>query len=76
MTLNLGAHLPLADFGDQQPTAGALCAAVGCAFDERWARFDEALRLVRALVRGEGPLGERLGHEAGRAVPAPAGCCR
>ena len=27
--------------------------AVGIAFDERWARFDEALRLVRALVRGE-----------------------
>ena len=27
--------------------------AVGVPFDERWARFDEALRLVRALVRGE-----------------------
>jgi alkanesulfonate monooxygenase SsuD/methylene tetrahydromethanopterin reductase-like flavin-dependent oxidoreductase (luciferase family) len=27
--------------------------AVGIAFDERWARFDEALPLVRALVRGE-----------------------
>ena len=26
MTLKLGAHLPLADFGDQQPTAAALCA--------------------------------------------------
>lgn len=27
--------------------------AVGIAFDERWPRFDEALPLVRALVRGE-----------------------
>ena len=28
-------------------------AAVGVPFDERWARFDEALPTVRALVRGE-----------------------
>ena len=28
-------------------------AAVGVPFEERWARFDESLRLVRALVRGE-----------------------
>ena len=28
-------------------------AAVGIPFEERWARFDEALPLVRALVRGE-----------------------
>src|SRR3954447_4586178 len=27
--------------------------AVGIPFEERWARFDEALPLVRALVRGE-----------------------
>ena len=27
--------------------------AVGIPFEDRWARFDEALRLVRALVRGE-----------------------
>jgi alkanesulfonate monooxygenase SsuD/methylene tetrahydromethanopterin reductase-like flavin-dependent oxidoreductase (luciferase family) len=27
--------------------------AVGVPFEERWARFDESLRLVRALVRGE-----------------------
>jgi alkanesulfonate monooxygenase SsuD/methylene tetrahydromethanopterin reductase-like flavin-dependent oxidoreductase (luciferase family) len=27
--------------------------AIGIPFEERWARFDEALRLVRALVRGE-----------------------
>ena len=141
MTVRFGVHLPLADFGDQQPTAAALCAyastarqlgyttlaandhvvwrrpwldgptalaavlsaagdmtvattislpvvrhpvvlakalstlallaqgpliaglgpgsgradyaAVGCSFEERWARFDEALALVRALLRGE-----------------------
>jgi alkanesulfonate monooxygenase SsuD/methylene tetrahydromethanopterin reductase-like flavin-dependent oxidoreductase (luciferase family) len=29
--------------------------AVGVPFEERWARFDESLRLVRALVRGEAP---------------------
>jgi alkanesulfonate monooxygenase SsuD/methylene tetrahydromethanopterin reductase-like flavin-dependent oxidoreductase (luciferase family) len=29
--------------------------AVGLPFTERWARFDECLRLVRALVRGETP---------------------
>jgi len=29
--------------------------AVGLPFGERWARFDEGLRLVRALVRGESP---------------------
>lgn len=28
-------------------------AAVGIPFDQRWARFDEAFRVVRALVRGE-----------------------
>ena len=27
--------------------------AVGIPFEQRWARFDEALRLVRSLVRGE-----------------------
>jgi alkanesulfonate monooxygenase SsuD/methylene tetrahydromethanopterin reductase-like flavin-dependent oxidoreductase (luciferase family) len=30
-------------------------AAVGVPFEERWRRFDEALPLVRALVRGEHP---------------------
>ena len=29
--------------------------AVGLPFTQRWARFDEALRVVRALVRGEAP---------------------
>jgi alkanesulfonate monooxygenase SsuD/methylene tetrahydromethanopterin reductase-like flavin-dependent oxidoreductase (luciferase family) len=28
-------------------------STVGIPFEERWARFDEAVRLVRALVRGE-----------------------
>ncbi len=31
MTLKLGAHLPLAHFGDQQPTAAALCAYASAA---------------------------------------------
>jgi alkanesulfonate monooxygenase SsuD/methylene tetrahydromethanopterin reductase-like flavin-dependent oxidoreductase (luciferase family) len=30
-------------------------AAVGLEFEQRWARFDEALATVRALVRGERP---------------------
>lgn len=30
-------------------------AAVGVAFEERWARFDEAFRVVHALVRGQEP---------------------
>lgn len=34
-------------------------ASVGVAFDERWARFDEALPLVRALLRGEAPASSR-----------------
>jgi alkanesulfonate monooxygenase SsuD/methylene tetrahydromethanopterin reductase-like flavin-dependent oxidoreductase (luciferase family) len=29
--------------------------AVGVRFEERWSRFDEGLRLIRALVRGEPP---------------------
>ena len=33
--------------------------AVGVPFDERWARFDEGLRLVRALLRGEPTSGGR-----------------
>jgi alkanesulfonate monooxygenase SsuD/methylene tetrahydromethanopterin reductase-like flavin-dependent oxidoreductase (luciferase family) len=30
-------------------------AAVGVPFEQRWARFDEALSIVRALVRGQAP---------------------
>jgi alkanesulfonate monooxygenase SsuD/methylene tetrahydromethanopterin reductase-like flavin-dependent oxidoreductase (luciferase family) len=33
--------------------------AVGIPFDERWARFDDGLRLVRALLRGEPAAGGR-----------------
>jgi alkanesulfonate monooxygenase SsuD/methylene tetrahydromethanopterin reductase-like flavin-dependent oxidoreductase (luciferase family) len=29
--------------------------AVGVPFEERWSRFDEGMRLIRALVRGEPP---------------------
>lgn len=36
-------------------SSGADYAAVDVAFDQRWARFDEALPLVRALLRGEAP---------------------
>ncbi len=39
--------------------------AVGVAFEERWARFDEAMRCVSALVRGEPAA-------AGRFYPATA----
>ena len=40
--------------------------AVGIPFDERWARFDEAFRVVRALVRGE----ERPGPGTFYTVPS------
>lgn len=45
--------------------------AVGIPFEERWARFDEALRLVRALVRDEpGPQGTHYATGA-RLSPLP-----
>jgi alkanesulfonate monooxygenase SsuD/methylene tetrahydromethanopterin reductase-like flavin-dependent oxidoreductase (luciferase family) len=37
--------------------------AVGIPFEERWARFDEGLRLVRALLRGE-PASDGRHHRA------------
>ena len=48
-------------------------AAVGLPFTERWARFDECLRLVRALVRGEAP-GDGQYYEVGepRLDPLPS----
>jgi alkanesulfonate monooxygenase SsuD/methylene tetrahydromethanopterin reductase-like flavin-dependent oxidoreductase (luciferase family) len=50
-------------------------AAVGIAFEQRWARFDEALPLVRALMRGEPTrVGTFYGLEGGIAPladPAP-----
>jgi len=49
--------------------------AVGIPYDERWARFDEALRVVRALVHGEptGPTRFYPGNQLapGRLDPAP-----
>lgn len=42
--------------------------AVGIPFEERWARFDAALRLVRALVRGEPA-------DPGRFYPVEAQLC-
>jgi alkanesulfonate monooxygenase SsuD/methylene tetrahydromethanopterin reductase-like flavin-dependent oxidoreductase (luciferase family) len=45
--------------------------AVGVPFEERWARFDEALPTVRALVRGEPTIqGTYYGAEA-RLAPIP-----
>ena len=47
--------------------------AVGVPFEQRWGRFDEALRLVRALVRGEeGVDGEYFGGDGLRFAPLPA----
>jgi alkanesulfonate monooxygenase SsuD/methylene tetrahydromethanopterin reductase-like flavin-dependent oxidoreductase (luciferase family) len=47
--------------------------AVGVPFDERWARFDESLGLVRALVRGEPPPpGRHYPAEGLRLDPLPA----
>jgi alkanesulfonate monooxygenase SsuD/methylene tetrahydromethanopterin reductase-like flavin-dependent oxidoreductase (luciferase family) len=47
--------------------------AVGVPFDERWARFDEGLRLVRALLRGEPTSGGRYYPAEGiRLDPLPA----
>jgi alkanesulfonate monooxygenase SsuD/methylene tetrahydromethanopterin reductase-like flavin-dependent oxidoreductase (luciferase family) len=44
--------------------------AVGVPFEQRWERFDEALRLVRALVRGE-PAGEGRYYEDVPLAPLP-----
>jgi alkanesulfonate monooxygenase SsuD/methylene tetrahydromethanopterin reductase-like flavin-dependent oxidoreductase (luciferase family) len=47
--------------------------AVGVPFDERWARFDEALPLVRALVRGQPPTAGRYYDATGVQLdPLPA----
>lgn len=45
--------------------------AVGIPFEERWARFDEALRLVRALVRGEPTSPARYYAAEFRLAPIP-----
>jgi alkanesulfonate monooxygenase SsuD/methylene tetrahydromethanopterin reductase-like flavin-dependent oxidoreductase (luciferase family) len=39
--------------------------ALGVPFEERWARLDEVIRMLRSLLAGDGP-------EAGRFHPAPA----
>lgn len=47
--------------------------AVGVPFEERWARFDEALRLVRALLHGRAPPPGRFYPAEGlRLDPLPA----
>jgi alkanesulfonate monooxygenase SsuD/methylene tetrahydromethanopterin reductase-like flavin-dependent oxidoreductase (luciferase family) len=43
--------------------------AVGVPFGERWARFDEAMSVVRALVRGEVATGARFYGTAGPLAP-------
>jgi alkanesulfonate monooxygenase SsuD/methylene tetrahydromethanopterin reductase-like flavin-dependent oxidoreductase (luciferase family) len=47
--------------------------AVGVSFEERWARFDESVPLIRALVRGEPPPAGRLYpvEEGLRLAPLP-----
>ena len=47
-------------------------AAVGVPFDQRWARFDEAFRLVRALVRGEPTVPGPFYPVEARLAPLPA----
>ena len=47
--------------------------AVGVPFEQRWARFDEALRLVRALLRGEpAPAGAFYETDGLRLDPLPS----
>jgi alkanesulfonate monooxygenase SsuD/methylene tetrahydromethanopterin reductase-like flavin-dependent oxidoreductase (luciferase family) len=47
-------------------------AAVGLDFDERWARFDEAFALVRALVHGEpAPVGRFYRADGVTLAPLP-----
>ena len=46
--------------------------AVGIPYDERWARFDEALRVVRALVHGEPTGPGRFYPSRGAAGPGAA----
>ncbi len=45
--------------------------AVGIPFEERWARFDEALRLTRALVRGEEAATGRFYRHCAPIEPVP-----
>ena len=45
--------------------------AVGVSFEERWARFDEAMRCVASLVRGEPTEAGRFYSEVPRLAPLP-----
>jgi alkanesulfonate monooxygenase SsuD/methylene tetrahydromethanopterin reductase-like flavin-dependent oxidoreductase (luciferase family) len=45
-------------------------ASVGIAFDERWPRFDESVKAIRALLRGES-FGGRFYEIAGPLEPLP-----
>ena len=45
--------------------------AVGVPFEERWARFDEALRMVRSLVRGEAATPTKYYAADFRLAPVP-----
>jgi alkanesulfonate monooxygenase SsuD/methylene tetrahydromethanopterin reductase-like flavin-dependent oxidoreductase (luciferase family) len=64
----------------QEPVVGGLGPgsshadydAVGIPFEERWARFDEALPLVRALVRGESTNPGKFYAVETRLAPIPA----
>ena len=51
-------------------SAAADYAAVGVPFEQRWARFDEGFRLVRALLRGEPGVDGEF-YRAGEVAPAP-----
>ena len=54
-------------------SSGADYAAVGIPFDQRWARFDEALDAVKALVQGhEAPVGRFYDVAGVRLEPLPA----
>lgn len=46
-------------------------ASVGIAFDERWPRFDESVKAIRALLRGES-FGGRFYDVTGPLEPLPA----
>ena len=46
--------------------------AVGVPYEERWERFDEAIAILRSLLRGDPPPGTRATTPAGRAAGAGA----
>jgi alkanesulfonate monooxygenase SsuD/methylene tetrahydromethanopterin reductase-like flavin-dependent oxidoreductase (luciferase family) len=49
------------------------CEAVGADFEGRWSHFDDAVRLLRSLLRGEaGEPNESFAAPDGPLAPAPA----